>query len=129
MASIKCFACGGKCNFKDGKGYVCDHCGNEYNGVEIQDTVIDKLNHANTKRIEDYDFEGALRLCHEVFKDEPNNQEANWCALLAAYQIIYLQNDEGEYVPTFLNPDVETPLNKCIYYEKLNSEYRQMADK
>ena len=128
MASMKCPACGGRCDFEFGKGYVCDYCGNVYNGSENSDSVTDKLNYANAKRIEDYDFEGALRLCHEVLEEKPENQEANWCALLAEYQIIYLQNDEGKYVPTFLNPEVETPLNKCGYYAKLNGSYRQMAD-
>lgn len=128
MASMKCPACGGTCNFVYGQGYVCDHCPNVYDGVEISDSIIDKLNSANAKRTEEYDFDGALRICYEVLEEQPDSQEANWCALLAEYQIIYLQNDEGEYVPTFLNPDVEVPLNKCKYYSKLNISYRTMAD-
>lgn len=128
MASMKCPACGGRCGFEFGKGYVCDHCLNVYSGAEISDTIIDKLNFANEKRRENYDFDGALQLCGEILKEEPNNQEANWSALLAEYQIVYLQNAKGEYKPTLLNPDVSTPISKCRYYQTLNVDYRRMAD-
>lgn len=128
MTYIKCSACGGKCEFQYGKGYVCDSCGNEYDGVEIEEDIADKLNFANEKRINNYDFEGALQLCREILRKDPDNQGANWCALLAEYQIVYLQNDEGKYKPTFLNPKTSLPISESGYYAKLNSQYRRMAD-
>jgi len=128
MASMRCACCGGVCHFEYGKGYVCSYCGRTYTGTENADTITDKLNFANAKRIEDYDFEGASKLCNEVLDQESNNQEANFWALLAEYQIVYLKNAKGDYKPTFLNPDVTTPINECKYYQKLNTEYRKMAD-
>lgn len=128
MISMKCPACGGKCNFEYDKGYVCEFCGNVYDGKENSDSITDKLNYANTKRIEEYDFERALELCREVLKESPDNQSANWCALLSEYQIAYLQDAKGNYKPTLLNPDVSVPINKCGYYNKLNSTYKRMAD-
>lgn len=126
---MKCPTCGGRCKFEYGKGYVCASCGNIYDSAGTSESAADKLNIANQKRIEDYDFDGALALCRDVLAEDPNSLEANWCAMLAEYKIIYLKNDENKYVPTFLDPDVEIPLYKCEYYQKLNSTYRDMADK
>lgn len=128
MTYIKCPACGGKCEFQYGKGYVCDSCGNEYDGVEIEEDIAEMLNFANEKRINNYDFEGALQLCREILQEDYDNQDANWCALLAEYQIVYLQNDEGKYKPTFLNPKTSLPMSESGYYANLNSQYRRMAD-
>lgn len=124
----KCSTCGSECEFDLGsREYVCACCGNHY-GVEDADQVNDQLNYANAKRIEEYDFEGALQLCLTLLKKYPDNQEANWCAILAEYQIVYLKNARGEYKPTFLHPDVTTPIPQCAYYNKLNSTYQKMAD-
>lgn len=124
----KCSTCGSECEFDLGsREYVCACCGNHY-GVEDADQVNDQLNYANAKRIEEYDFEGALQLCLTLLKKYPDNQEANWCAILAEYQIVYLKNARGEYKPTFLHPDVTTPIPQCAYYDKLNSTYQKMAD-
>lgn len=129
MAAIKiCETCGGICEYKIGKGYVCTSCGNKYPGDEYSDDVIENLNFANQKRSENYDFDGALSLCEEILAKEPKNLEANWCALLAKYKIVYLKNKKGEFRPTLLEPNVETPINQCEYYKKLNVEYRRMAD-
>lgn len=128
MRRNKCPKCGENCKFVYGKGYVCEFCDSIYSDAEISDNILDKLNNANAKRIENYDFEGALELCIEVLQEEPDNQEANFCALLAEYQIAYLQDEKGHFKPTFLDSDVSTPINKCKYYKKLNSTYRRMAD-
>lgn len=128
MVSIKCPTCGGKCNFDYEKGYVCEFCLNVYSSAENSDSITDKINYANTKRIENYDFEGALELCFEVLRENPKNQIANWEALLAEYQIVYLQNAKGNFKPTLLNPNVSMPINKCSYYKNLNSDFREMAD-
>ena len=129
MEYMKCPTCGGRCKFEYGKGYVCGSCGNIYDSTGTSESAADKLNIANRKRIEDYDFDGALSLCRDVLAEDPDSLEANWCAMLAEYRIIYLKNDENKFVPTFLDPDVETPLYKSDYYKKLNSTYRGMADK
>ncbi len=129
MEYMKCPTCGGRCKFEYGKGYVCGSCGNIYDSAGTSESAADKLNIANQKRIEDYDFEGALALCRDVLAEDANSQEANWCAMLAEYKIIYLKNDENKYVPSFLDPDVKTPLYECGYYAKLNTAYRDMADK
>lgn len=125
---MKCPACGGACTYEIGKGYVCNSCMNVYSAEEISDTIIDKLNYANERRSENYDFDGALQLCTEALAEQPYNQEANWGALLAEYQIIYLRNAKNVYKPTFLNPDVATPIPKCRYYSRLNTDFRRMAD-
>lgn len=128
MASIKCPTCGAWCKFEFGKGYVCPSCRNTYNGAEMGDDIIEKLNYATEKRRENYDFDGALDICKKILKKDPNNQEGNWCALLAYYKIVYLKNANGEYRPTFLEPDAFAPINHCQYYEKLNTDYQIMAD-
>lgn len=128
MRTMKCPTCGGTCRYEIGQGYVCEACMNIYGAEEISDKIIDKLNYANEKRRDHYDFDGALQLCLEILEEQPNNQEANWGALLAEYQIVYLKNAKGEYKPTFLNPDVSTPIDRCKYYNKLNTDFRRMAD-
>lgn len=128
MESMNCPTCGGRCRFEYGKGYVCSNCGNIYDSTGATESAEDKLNIANKKRIEDYDFEGALELCLEVLEDDPDSLEANWCALLAEYKIVYLRNDRDKYVPSFLDPDMDRPMYKSDYYAKLNITYRNMAD-
>lgn len=127
---IICPSCGRNITeneFKNGI-YKCRACGNEYLGDDVKDDLMSKLNYANEKRIDNYDFEGALELCREVLEENPESQNANWGALLAEYQIAYLQDVKGDYKPTLLNPNVTTPINKCKYYQKLNTTYRKMAD-
>ena len=82
---MKCPTCGGRCKFEYGKGYVCGSCGNIYDSTGTSESAADKLNIANRKRIEDYDFDGALSLCRDVLAEDPDSLEANWCAMLAEY--------------------------------------------
>lgn len=129
MSSLKCSNCGGSLNFLNNEyGYICDSCGchKDIGGVSNDDA--DLINLANAKRIDDYKFDDALNLCNQVLDKDPKNQEANWCALLAEYQVIYLQNDEQKYVPSFLNPEANGPMSQSRYYANLNHKYRREAD-
>lgn len=127
MSSFQCSICGGNLKYKPAVGYVCEKCRNKYDGPEIKDSFIDKLNFANAKRIEDYDFEGSLRECQLILDQAADNQEANWCALLAENQIAYVKDKKDKYTATFMNPEIGS-LKKSKYYEKLNTTYLAMAD-
>lgn len=129
MSTLKCSNCGGNLQFINNEyGYICDSCGCHKDVGSVSNDDADIINLANSKRIDDYKFEDALNLCRQLLAKDPKNQEANWCALLAEYQIIYLQNDEQKYVPTFLNPEAVQPMSKSQYYLSLNAKYRQEAD-
>ena len=121
MAQIKCSVCGGVKEYIQGVGWKCKSCGDHISfDNEISDSVIDKLDKANSFR-ERYFFKESLEVCNQILKEEPDNQEANWCALLAEYQIVYLQNDKGIWTATFLDPDANSvPMNKSPYASKLN---------
>ena len=125
IRGYKCPTCGSTCE-RQGTIYKCRGCGNSYSDNNIDSRFLDKLNAANQRRIEDYDFEGALELCKEVLRHDPDNEEANWCALLASCEVVYLKNAEGKFVPTFLNPD--KPVTDCVYYDRLDLRHRQDAD-
>lgn len=128
MKSMICPMCGGICEFKYGKGFVCRYCFNIYSTSEVPDKEIEILNYANEKRCVDYDFESALQAYEEILQTNPNNQVANWGAMLAEYQIIYLPDSENKYRPTFLNPNCSTPITKSKYYNLLDMEYKKKAD-
>lgn len=120
MAQMVCSICGGKMNYKEGRGWVCQSCGIEILENELSDQIIDKLDKANSFRNR-YFFDEALLECNNILMDEPDNQEANWCALLAEYKIVYLQNDKGEWTATFIDPDANpVPMNRSPYASKLN---------
>lgn len=126
MATMICPTCESRCEFKNGK-YKCSSCRNIYDGFGIDDSIIDKLNFANEKRIQDYDFDGALKKCEEILAEDPKNLGANWCALLAKYQVAYLKDKKDKYIATFMNPEIGS-LKSSTYYRNLNVQYQSMAD-
>lgn len=129
MASMKCPACGGACEFDYEKlQYVCHCCRNVYDGAENSQSVTDKLNIANAKRIEDYDFDGSLRLCDEILQEDPSNLSANLCALMAKYQIAYVKDKNGKFKATFMDPDIGS-LKDSEYYRRLSAAEQAKADK
>ena len=120
MLQIKCSVCGGIKEYIKGVRWECKFCGDISLDNEISNSVIDKLDKANSFR-ERYFFKESLEVCNQILKEEPDNQEANWCALLAEYQIVYLQNDKGVWTATFLDPDANSvPMTKSRYASKLN---------
>lgn len=120
MVQINCSICGGKKIYKQGQGWVCQSCKDTTFDDDITESMRDKLDKANSFR-ERYFFDEALNICNEILSENPDSQETNWCALLAEYQIVYLQNDKGLWTATFLDPDANpVPMNKSRYASKLN---------
>ena len=128
MAKRRCPSCGGDCEFSYEKGYVCRFCGYSLGMDEMGESDAEKLDLASAKRIEDYDFDGSLRLCEEILINSPDSAAANWCALLAENKIVYLKNDEGKYTPTFLDPENGKSLTESRYYDKLDVMRKRNAD-
>ena len=125
ISGYKCPTCGSTCE-RQGTIYKCTGCGNSYSDNNIDSRFLDKLNAANQRRIEDYDFEGALELCKEVLRHDPDNEEANWCALLAEKEVIYIENAKGKFTPTFIDPDKS--ITDSVYYYRLDLTHRRSAD-
>ncbi len=123
----KCSKCGGIVDVTD-DGFVCRYCGDVFVQTEVSEDEIILLNSANSKR-EDYDFDGALEDCNKILAKNPSNSEANWCALLAKYKIIYIKNSEGEYVSTFLCPQADKPIKESEYYSRLSKSRREDAER
>lgn len=132
-----CNVCKGKLNEAGFGKYKCPWCGNEY---REQDFLTDEANiiadidtYSLLKKARDsieldYDFSKSLKFSQNVLERDPFSQEANWLALLAENQIIYLQNDSGEYVPSFLQPE-KSSVKRCKYYSALNSQFKADAEK
>lgn len=127
MAQMVCSICNGIKEYKQGVGWKCNSCGNITVEDEISESIIDKLDKANSFR-ERYFFKEALEACNRVLQENPNSQEANWCGLLAEYQIVYLKNDKGIWTATFIDPDANSvPMNRSKYASKLNRvQYDEM---
>ena len=128
MSVMICPNCGGEYEFSYEKGYRCRSCGNRGDVTELLENDVETLNLANSKRSEQYDFDGALELCRKVLARSPQNQEANWCALLASFKVVYLKNNEGKYVPTFIEPNMPHSLTGSPFYANLNVLHRRDAD-
>lgn len=132
----KCTACGGACSEIGFGKYKCAWCGHEYgeqdflaNGTEsIADLEsFSLLNKARLAIEMEYDFRKSLKYSQSVLEKNPENQEANWLALLAENQVVYIQNENAKHVPTFLEPD-RACLIKGKYYSALNDRYRADAE-
>lgn len=130
----KCKTCGGDCSeFGFGK-YKCSWCGHEYSEqdfIKENSNVADLetfslLNKARLAIELEYDFKKSLKYSQSVLEKNPENQEANWLALLAENQVIYIQNDKGKHVPTFLESD-KSCLTRGKYYSALNERYKADA--
>lgn len=130
MRTMKCPNCGGDFIPQLEGNYVCDHCGiiSEGAGSDLKEEDVINLDNANYRR-DQYDFEEALSLCQRVLAENPMNAEANRCALLARYKIVYLKNSKGEYTATFLDPEAETPITKSPYYRNLPERLKRELDK
>lgn len=131
----KCKTCGGDCSeFGFGK-YKCSWCGHEYSEQDFiteNSNVSDLetfslLNKARLAIELEYDFKKSLKYSQSVLEKNSENQEANWLALLAENQVIYIQNDKGKHVPTFLEPD-KANLTRGKYYSALNERYKADAE-
>ena len=129
---MRCSNCGGEYRYRHGEGWTCDHCGHQVtsfgNDSELNDELSSTLDVANGLRMEDYDFDGALELCKQILAGHPDNEEANWCALLAENRIIYQQNGNGKYVATFLTPDTIPSIKQSGYYARLSEFRKKEAD-
>lgn len=123
-----CKFCGGdRSKFVHGVGVFCAYCGRKLGKGELSE-FEEKIQLADEKRNE-YQFEYAAELYREVLQMEPDNQRANFGALLAEYKIIYLLNDKREYTATFFDPNLEKPLTESEYYYKLQDEFRSDVQK
>jgi len=133
--SQKCKTCGGECSEYGYRKYKCSWCGHEYS---LQDFISENnsvsdletfslLNKARLAIELEYDFKKSLKYSQSVLEKNPSNQEANWLALLAENQVIYIQNDIGKYVPTFLEPETVS-LIRGRYYNELNDRYKIDAE-
>ena len=129
MRQIKCPNCGGFFEQQPEGFYICDSCGalSEGAGSDLNEEDIVNLDNANYRR-EQYDFNQALFLCQKVLQRNPMNAEANRCAILAKYKIVYLKNDEGKYTATFLDPETDTPLPYSQYYNNLPERLKREMD-
>ncbi|MCI8729537.1 MAG: TIR domain-containing protein, partial [Clostridia bacterium] len=131
----KCKTCGGDCSEIGFGKYKCSWCGHEYseqdflsNGnASVSDLeTFSLLNKARLAIEMEYDFNKSLKYSQSVLEKNPENQEANWLALLAENQVIYIQNDNGKHVPTFLEPD-RACLVRGKYFSALTERYKADA--
>lgn len=133
MRAIKCPNCGGELHYEEFGSYRCNYCGSVFEnaGSDLQDSDIVYLDIANERRNE-YEFEKALEYCEAVLQNNPNNDEANFCAILAKYKVIYLEtgaivDGKSKFAATFLDPDTE-PLTQCEYYGRLSESMRHKVE-
>lgn len=129
MRVIKCPNCGAELVPQPEGYYKCVHCGLISEGADTLDEqdIID-LDNANYRR-DQYDFDEALALCMRVLQRNPRNAEANRCALLAQYKIVYLKDAQGEYKATFLTPEADVSITQCGYYRNLPERMKREMDR
>ncbi len=130
----KCKTCGGQLVEVGFGKYKCAWCNNEYTesdlsnkGSEQDMDIFTQLSKARNAIELEYDFSKSLNYSQNVLEKDRENQQALWLALIAENQIIYIQNDKGQYVPTFLDP-MSNSIKKSRYYAKLNDDYKKSAD-
>lgn len=124
---LVCSTCGGQLVEKD-KKRVCKHCGSAYEAIEkISEEEVVALNRATTDR-QLLRFDEALEEYNLLLKKYPDNEMANWGALLCDYGIIYEQDYNGEYIPTCHRLN-ERPIKQSPYYKKLSAEHKESAEK
>lgn len=131
MKTFRCHNCGGKNLFKEGTGYICECCGsithsfifeNEDLTEQEKDELTEKYNQAVIERTENYDFERSLNILKELLEKYPDDEELNWAALLAEYNIIYQKNSDDKYVGAFCDPEHTIKITDSFYYSKLKLE-------
>lgn len=111
-----------------GDRYYCIYCGRESTANRFLEPEITGPLVSSRESIEqEYDFQQALSLSQSILEKYPDCQEANWFALLAENQIIYIQNGQDEYVPTFLDADARS-ITDSKYYKALDNEGKEKAD-
>ena len=134
MREYECKICGATAILKPDGNYQCAYCKQKYTIEQL----IDKNPHVDLSfsvRLqmirkameEDYDFPEAMKLCLEMAREYPEQQQLLWFSLLAENRITYIKNGEGRFVPTFLDPEKDS-LQNSRYYKKLNEHYRTEAD-
>ena len=108
---------------------ACLYCGKKLDSIKFVDSDISHELALAREAIEhDYDFQRSLEISHGILEKYPKSQEANWVALLSENQIIYIQNGQNAYVPTFLDAEGCSILTSK-YYKALDKERRDKADK
>ena len=118
------------------KRLICQSCGS--NAVEIVDgllccksckskhTLQEKISEEEVIALNAYKFEDALERYEQLLKKYPDNEAANWGALLADYGIAYVEDYDGKFVPTCHRLS-ERPIDVCSYYYKLNADHKTQA--
>ncbi len=126
------------------KQLICQTCGS--NAVEIVDGLlcckVCKSKHTLQEKISEeevialnvattdrnaYKFEDALERYELLLQKHPDNEAANWGALLADYGIAYVKDYDGKLIPTCHRLN-ERPIDVCSYYYKLNADHKSRAN-
>ena len=126
------------------KQLICQTCGS--NDVEIVDGIlcckVCKSKHTLQEKISEeevislnvaaadrnaYKFEDALERYEQLLQKYPDNEAANWGALLADYGIAYVKDYDEKLVPTCHRLS-ERPIAVCPYYYKLNADHKARAE-
>ena len=104
----------------------CKACKSKHTLQEkISEEEVISLNVATTDR-NAYKFEDALEKYEQLLKKYPDNEAANWGALLADYGIAYVKDYDGKFIPTCHRLN-ERPIDVCSYYYKLNDGHKAQA--
>ena len=126
------------------KQLICQTCGS--NDVKIVDGIlcckVCKSKHALQEKISEeevislnvaaadrnaYKFEDALERYEQLLQKYPDNEAANWGALLSDYGVAYVKDYDGKLVPTCHRLS-ERPIAVCPYYYKLNADHKARAE-
>lgn len=126
------------------KQLICQSCAS--NAVEIVDGLlcckVCKSKHTLQEKISEeevimlnvaamdrnvHKFEDALEKYEQLLQKYPDNEMANWGALLADYGIAYVKDYDEKLVPTCQRLS-ERPIDVCPYYYKLNDDHKARAD-
>ena len=123
---LSCPTCGSnQVEFTNGF-LCCKVCKSRHTLQEkISEEEVIALNVATSER-NMLKFEDALERYEQILAKSPNNEMANWGALLSDYGILYVQDYNGAYLPTCHRLS-ERPIAACPYYAKLNAEHKIRA--
>ena len=131
LSDIKCIGCGAdKSQFlidSNGKRY-CPFCGNEIDEKAPSVEALKAIK-ASCQLRNRFQYSQALNLCKRLLATDPTSPIYNWYALLANYKVTFIDNGNGVQEATFLDTNVQTPIQKSKYYSYLSDRRKKIADK
>ena len=120
LEEMVCPSCGGKEFRKNG---MCQYCGAEF--VKVDNPTF-HLEHAKNA-IENYNFVEGYNSLVNYLKKNPDDSNAHYMSLLVENNVIFLENNKGEFVPNFLGDlNQKVNISDSKHYKYLSENQKEI---